>query len=214
MQTVTFIKYTFSLFFLFLAYSCSNNLDEELIKQSFQTYKKSVLSDNGTAAADVVDKRTINHYERLLKLTLSADSTSLEALPLMDKFFVLAIRHTIDPDSILRMTGRGLFIHAINEGMIGKEGAMKLNIDNITIENDFAVAEFTTDGKNTGIKIYFYKDSGKWKFDLSSFFSVGNNAFKNLLKDCPGTENECLVDILETTFGKNGRDLWKPLKKD
>lgn len=207
MKYIKCITYFSLLIFIF---GCKDNNEEELIRQTFQTYKTSILTDNGNKAHSVIDKRTIDHYKQILGFTISADSSALETLPLMDKFFVLAIRHTVPPDSILKMTGDGLFIYAINKGMIGKDNASKLNIDNISVEQNFAVAEFTSDGKNTGIKIHFYKDVDAWKFDLSSFFKVGNIAFKNLLKDCP-SENECIIEILETTYGKNGRDIWKPI---
>lgn len=207
-----FIKYSTSIFLLIFLFACNNNSEEKHIQQTFQTYKSSVINDDGKAAIEVIDKRTINHYKRILELVISADSSAIETLPTMDKFFVLAIRHIIPADSIQLMTGDGLFIYAINKGMIGKEGAMKIDIGNIAIEDNFAMAEFTSEGKMTGIKINFYKDEGNWKFDLSSFFKVGNIAFKNLLKDCPSSENECIAEILETTYGKTGRNMWKPIK--
>ena len=209
---MTFMKFSIFTLFLIFLFSCTDNSDEKLIEQTFQTYKSSVINDDGKKAIQVIDKRTIDHYKRILTLTISADSSSVEKLPVMDKFFVLAIRHIVPADSILSMTGDGLFIYAINKGMIGKEGAMKLDVGNIAIDDNFAIAEFTSEGKMTGIKINFYKYDGNWKFDLSSFFQVGNVAFKNLLKDCPSTENECIAEILTTTYGKTGRDVWTPIK--
>jgi hypothetical protein len=196
-----------------ILFSCGNGRDEQLNKTSFDNYKNAIIHDNGKEAVKYVDTRTIKYYSRLLELTKTADSLQIEKSPIIEKFFVLTVRHTTPKDSILSFTGETLFAYAIEKGMTGKESAPQLYIDHIDIENDFAVVEVKSkDAKSEpGIKINYYKENGAWKADWTSFFAVGNVAFKNLIKSSGMEENEFIMRALTEIYGKQNNNAWNPL---
>jgi hypothetical protein len=196
-----------------IVFGCEDNKQQELIKDSFKNYKNAIINDNGSEAVKYVDMRTIKYYSKILELTKNADSTQIEKSTIIEKFFVLAIRHTTPKDSIFKFTGQTLFSYAIEKGMTGKEGAVLLYIDRMDIDNDFAIVELKSKNAESepGIKINFYKENETWKADWTSFFISGNAAFKNLIKSSGLGENEFIINALNEVYGKQNIDVWKPL---
>jgi hypothetical protein len=207
------MRITLIIFLSTLLLSCENNNDEELIKESFNNYKNAVINDNGKEAVKYVDSRTIKYYSRLLELTKTADSIQLEKSTIIEKFFVLGVRHTTPKDSIYKFTGQTLFSYAIDKGFTGKDGAIQLYINQIDFENNFAIVELKSKNAKSdpGINIHYYKENGVWKADWTSFFILGNVAFKNLIKSSGQEENEFIMYALNEIYGKQNVDVWKPL---
>jgi hypothetical protein len=193
--------------------SCENNKEEELINESFNNYKNAVINDNGKEAVKYVDTRTIKYYGRLLELTKTADSLQIEKSTIIEKFFVLALRHTTPKDSIFKFNGQTLYSYAIDKGMTGKDGAIQLYINQVDIDNNFAIVELKSKNAQSdpGISLHYYKENGVWKADWTSFFILGNAAFKNLIKTSGMTENEFIMNTLNEVYGKQNIDVWKPL---
>ena len=208
------MRYLFITIVLFTFISCESSHEKELVNASFENYKNSILNDKGEESIKYVDKRTLKHYAHILELVKTADSLTLEASTLLDKFFVLAVRHTTEKDLLLKMTGDELFIYAIKNGMVGKESVVDASMGDIEIDNDFAVGEFQSKGKNTGLKLHFYKEAGAWKADLTSLFAFSNVGFKKMITESGLAENECLLQILENAYEKQPtNNLWIPINE-
>ena len=118
---------------------CENNHQEELTKDSFSHYKNAIMNENGTEAVKYVDTRTIKYHSKLLELTKKADNMQIEKSTIIEKFFILALRHTTPKDLIFKFTGQTLYSYTIEKGMTGKEGTIQLYIDRIDIDNNFAI---------------------------------------------------------------------------
>jgi hypothetical protein len=193
--------------------ACESDNQEDLIKESFNSYKKAIINDDGKEAVKYVDSRTIKYYDKILELTKNADSVQIEKSTIMEKFFVLAIRHTTPKDSIFKFTGQTLYSYAIEKGMTGKEGAIQLYIDRIDVEDNFAIVEVKSKNAKSdpAIKINYYKENETWKADWTSFFILGNIAFKNLIKSSRLEENEFIIHTLNEVYGEQNIDVWKPL---
>jgi hypothetical protein len=183
-------------------FSCDNSREKQLVSEAFEKYKNSVLNDKGEEAVNYVDNKTLEHYQHILDLVKAADSLELEKSTLLDKFFVIAIRHTTEKEILLKMTGKDLFVHAINKGMVGKESVVNATIGDVEISKDFAVGEFQSGGKNTGVKMHFHKQSNVWKVDLTSLFSFSNIAFEKMIKETGMSENVFLLRVLEEVYEK------------
>lgn len=111
---------------------------KEKFRHSFNQYKSAILKDNGEKAARFVDSKTINYYNDILKKTIESDSLTISKLSLMDKLMVLTIRHKVPKEMILLFDGKGLFIHAINDGMVGKNSVVNNAIGTVSVEDGFA----------------------------------------------------------------------------
>ena len=86
---------------------------EQLVKNSFDNYKKAILTDDAKAALAEIDSRTKRYYQDLLAKTKTLDSTEVDKLSVIDKFTLLVIRHKLSKEEILKMTDHDLFLYAI-----------------------------------------------------------------------------------------------------
>lgn len=182
------------------------------VKKCFETYKSSILNDKGEKAVQQVDSRTIAYYTDILNKTIHADSAEVNALGIMDKLIVFSIRHRTEKEQILSFDGVSLLEYSIREGMVGKNSVVNNSIGKVIIDGTFAKGQMLVYGEETPVYFHFYKENDAWKLDLTSIFSLGNAAFKNMQEESGKKENEFLLDILEMMTGrKPDATIWNSL---
>lgn len=184
--------------------------EEKLVRKTFESYKDCILKDKGDEAANYVDSRTIKYYAGILEKTRTADSLETDALDIMDKLMVLLIRHRVTKEEILSFDGKSLFVHAIKEGMVGKNSVSNNEVGDINIEGEFAKGQLMVHGQKAPFYYHFYKEEGTWKIDLTSIMSIGTMAFKKMQEDSEMSENEYLMMLIEMSTGKKpATDIWQ-----
>ena len=187
--------------------------EKDAVKEAFNNYKSAILNDKGEEAVNHVDSRTIAYYSDILEKTKTADSTSVESLELMDKLMVFAIRHRTSKEKILSFDGKELLVHAIQEGMVGKNSVANNSIGEVTIDGDFAKGQFIANGQAAPFFFHFYQESGDWKVDLTSIFPPANMAFQQMVDQSGQSENEYLFMLLGMLTGKEpGAEIWETIK--
>ncbi len=186
--------------------------EDELVRESFNNYKTSILNDNGNVAVKFVDSKTISYYNEILETTKKADSLTLNSLGILDKLMVISIRYRTSKEDILSFNGTELLIYAIREGMVGKNSVMNTEIGSVEIDGNFAKGEFISNGRKAPFFFHFYKENNNWKVNLTSIFPVSRMAFKKIVKDSGEEENEYLLQLLELITGKKPlNEIWKPI---
>lgn len=187
--------------------------EEELVRESFDKYKSSILNDQGTNAIKYVDSRTINYYSEMLDKTKHADSVEVNSMGILDKLMVFAIRHRASKDDILSFDGKGLLVYAIKSGMVGKNSVASNTVGDISIDGKFAKGQLITNGQKTPLYFHFYKEKSVWKLDLTSLFPAGAIAFKKMQEGSGMNENEYLFMLLEMITGKKpGTEIWNTIE--
>ncbi|AFU70534.1 hypothetical protein P700755_003965 [Psychroflexus torquis ATCC 700755] len=186
--------------------------EEKLVRESFNSYKTSILNDKGEKAVDFVDSKTISYYNEILETTKKADSLTLNSLGILDKLMVISIRYRTSKRDILSFNGKELLIYAIKEGMVGKNSVMNTEIGDVEIDKNFAKGQLISNGQKAPFYFHFYKESNNWKIDLTSIFPVGAMAFKKMIEDNGEEENQYLIQLLEMITGKKPvNEIWKPI---
>ena len=194
-------------------FACGQENDVQLVKKSFDQYKSAILNDKGEEASEYVDSRTIRYYSNILDLVKTADSSKVETLSILDKVMVLMIRHVASKEEILEFDGKSLFVYAIDNGMVGKDGVSGGSIGEVTVNKDFAKGEFVVNGEKSPVFLHFYKEDGQWKVDLTSLFAASAEAFKAMIDESGQEENETLFYIMELLTGrKPAPEIWQPVK--
>jgi hypothetical protein len=140
--------------------------EEKLVRESFNSYKTSILNDKGEKAVDFVDSKTISYYNEILETTKKADSLTVNSLGILDKLMVISIRYRTSKRDILSFNGKELLIYAIKEGMVGKNSVMNTEIGDVEIDGNFAKGQLISKGQKTPFYFHFYKESNIWKIDL------------------------------------------------
>jgi len=194
-----------------VAESATIPYDSVLIEQAYSDYKNAILNDEGEEAAKYVDSRTMAYYVDILENTRTADSIAVESLGIMDKMMVFLVRHRTEEKLLKSFDGRQLFVHAVEEGMVGKESVAQSDIGKITIDNNFAKAQVINGGRRMPIWQHFYKENGQWKLDLTSLFPAAEFPFHKGLQQMDQDENEFIFMLLQLTTGEEpGPEIWEP----
>jgi hypothetical protein len=170
-------------FFILTNLVVAQENDVELIRKNFDSYKAFLYNSNGVEAANLVDSHTIKYYSNIIELVKDADSLKVESLPLLDKIMVLIVRQKVSAENILKFDGTALLIHAINNGMINKKSEGSFTIGDITVENNFAKTQIIFNGVKSPYFLNFYKESGQWKYDLTSSFPISLPAIEKLTNE-------------------------------
>lgn len=187
--------------------------DEQQIRDCFSAYKSAILNDKGALAAEEVDSRTIKYYSDILSMSLTADSTVINGQGILDKLMILSIRHRTPKEDLLSFNGKDLFIHAIKEGMVGKNSVANNELGEVIINEDFGKGQLVANGVVAPMYFHFYREDSKWKVDLTSIFTAGATAFKAMADESGQEENEYLFTLLELITGKKPtKAIWDPIK--
>jgi hypothetical protein len=211
MITNTLKLFSFLVLLLILTIPCRGQRTEHrLVKQAFENYKSAILNDKGEEAVKYVDSRTIKYYDDIVYLVKNADSTKVNSLSIMEKLMIFSVRHRASRKDIILFDGKGLLVYAIKSGMVGKNSVANNAIGEVTMDNDFAKGQFIANGQKAPFYFHFYKESGQWKIDLTSIFSVSNTAIEKLVQDSGQGENEFLFSLLEKMTGRRpGPEIWQ-----
>jgi hypothetical protein len=187
---------------------------KDLVTEAFNGYKSSILNDKGDDAVYYVDTNTIKYYEKVLELAKNADRKEMASLSLFDKFMVIIIRYRVTKEDIFSFDGKKLLIYAINNGMVGKDSVVDNSMGEVVLINEnLAKGEMLVHGKKGYIYIYFHRENGAWKIDLTSIIDVAGIALKKTMEDSGQTEDDFIFSIIELSFGKKpDSNIWNPLK--
>ncbi|MFK8054796.1 MAG: hypothetical protein AB8F78_01645 [Saprospiraceae bacterium] len=191
----------------------TSQLDKKQIRATFDGYRAAVLANEGQQAASFVDSKTIQYYAGLLENTLTADSTEIESLTLLDKVMVLMMRHRLPEEKLLSTNGKGLLVYALDEGMISKSSVENNVLGQIEIIEEYANGEILVNNESSPVKFGFSKEDDKWLLDLTAVFPIGEIAFQKMVEDSNQAENDYLFFLLELIKGERPTaQIWQPIK--
>lgn len=190
-------------------FSQSNEVKK--VKKCFKKYKNAILEDRGDEAADVVSKATIDYYQKMLDIALTADSATVDQLGITDKMTVLTVRHKVPKSTIAELDGRGFFIYAISAGMVGKNSVINATIGEVKVNENFATGQLLVNGQESPMYFHFYHE-GDWKLDLTSLFHITNTALNQMVQESGMSQNEFLFQILQSLTGRYPNStIWQPM---
>lgn len=173
--------------------------DIQDIRAVFQQYREALLESNGQAAAELVDAKTIQWYGNVLQDALFLEKDDLLSLDILKKFTVLRLRQEFKRDELEAMTGRGLFILAVNQGWISQESVEKAELAEVKTENDYAVASIKE--APTMPAFYFIKEDGQWRLALWQIFPLAIQSLEASAAESGLSEEEFVFFILEQISG-------------
>lgn len=202
----------FILFFVLLPLSVYSQTEQQKIIDVFKEYKSAILNDRGTDALKFVDKRTVDYYDELLIGIKESDKAAIDELSLTDKLMVLIIRQQVSNEEILKFNGESLLLYAFDNGMVGKNGVVDVDLGKVTVSNDFAKAQLIIKGKEESLYFHFYKEKD-WKLNLTSLFPIANIAIREMVDESGKEENDFILFLVEIISKKKIKEnIWNPIK--
>jgi hypothetical protein len=202
------------IYIVFLASNCllAQTSEQDKVNACFQEYKSAILEDRGADAAEVVNKTTIEYYEKMLDIALYADSATVDGLGITDKVTVFTIRHKIPKSEVSELDGKDFFIYAINTGMVGKNTVVNMNIGTIDVNDNFATGQLVASGQESPMFFQFQKEDG-WKLDITSLFPASNTVLNQMVANSGMNQNDFLFQIMQSLTGRYpDESIWQPMK--
>ena len=198
---------------LFINTTPAQNTEAAQVKKTFDSYKTAILNDKAEKALETIDSRTLKYYTEILDAVKMADSSKITSMSLIDKITILSVRARATKDEIILMKGHDLFLFAIKNGMVGKDGVINNSVGDVTVNKNFAKGQLLVNGKKAPLYFHFYKENGKWKIDLTSLFPMSNVVLKKMIEESGKPEDEYIMMLLEAITGiKQSSEIWKPVQ--
>jgi|GEM_PF-1970990 hypothetical protein len=185
----------------------------EAVRKSFEAYAAAIVNDKGEDAAECVDQQTIKWYGDIRKWALTATREELAKLGLFNRLQAMLVRHRVPRAELEKMDGRKLFIHAVDQGWVGKNSVAGIDIGDVSITSTFAEGTVVRNGRPTKMKFQFVIEGGKWKLKLMPIMTQAEPVLQAQLKREGLTEDEYILRVLEATTGRKPLpDAWDPPK--
>jgi len=206
-----------SLLFLtvLLISSCGGKSDTELIKGTFDYYQKAVMDNNGKAAADCLDSKTLEWYSKILQMAKESNKLTLGKTNFLSKKSVLAIRQEFNKKQINELTPKTAFAFAVEKSLYDQDFLKGAAFNNLKIENDKAIVAMAKDGK--GIEdnfLTFKKENGTWKINFAALInSQDDDATGILVENIPSENARALKAIKELSDKSVKSYIWKPVNQ-
>ena len=174
-----------------------NDAEVASVKACFEEYKTAILANDGPSAIQSVDKNTLDYFAKARDNSLKASKKEVQSMNLLDKLMVLTIRNKISASELKNMSGRDMLLHAIKEGMVGKNTVENQSLQNIEVNGSFAKGQMVAGGLETPIFLHFHKESGNWRVDLTSIFEDVSAALGHVVEQSGQTEDQFVMFLLD-----------------
>lgn len=172
----------------------------EPVREVFDQFRQAILDGDGRRAALFLDQATIQRYEDLRYHALMTERAALQRLPAAARNAVLASRTILDRETVLALTGQGLFARFVEQRWIDPAALQALAVGEITITGRTArSAVSNADGEPSEAHWQFTREGRSWKVHALA---------TPALQPSP----ERLEQVLETTGDEQPLDrVWQPL---
>lgn len=187
---------------------------EEEIVGAFNGYRQALSVSDGGSAAPFISERTFQHYDEMVRLTLHGARADLENAAFIDRFMILRVRAHYDTADLQRMTGRDLFIQAVDNGWVGSNLA-QVQLGRIDVLGTRARGQVVVNDQQANFGFNFFYEQDAWKLDVTP--APWMNASMLAVAERMGMSETDFIDHALKTLGY-GRgltpELWAPPAPD
>ena len=177
-------------------------VDEQgAVKATFKAYQTALVERDGAGAAAIVDRGTIDYYQRMRDLAVSGKAEQVKRLALLDKLMVVRMRHQIPLTKLKAMDGKAALAFGVTQGWIGSDVA-KVEAGPVEVDGARASVAFVVDGKPTPLKLGMWRENGVWRVDLISLFRISGAAFRQRQQESGKSEDDFVRMLVGQLAGK------------
>ena len=183
------------------------NKDAQEIRETFNDYKSAVLEADGATASALVSSETLDYYEDMRRIAVSAGPHEIGQQSLINKLFITRARLQIGVDRLKRMTGKELFEYGVERSWISRGDTARQELGDISVSGDVANGEVLSGGPTS---YDFFREGGEWKLDFIAILRSVNVVLEAQASKSGRTADEYLFLILESIVGRSvPKGIWE-----
>jgi len=174
---------------------------------------RAIDSGDGKKYAEHVSKGSFERLTTMLTLVRTATAKQTRALPFADKYEVLLIRATVEPERLRKMNAREYVVSAVEDGVTWSTSGCKrvrYSVDakrtqgSITYQAPFTKETFTGQ---------WIKEDGVWKEDLAASSVDLSRWGRAAAKEANVSEDEFVLFLLDEWQGISApEEIWNPVR--
>ncbi len=193
----------------------SRNRQRAEVRQVFQKFSDAFFARDGRTASSHLSQQTFVYYDRVIPLARNEDDAGLSALPPLELFSCLALRHRYSPEELMGLDSRNLVLDSFDR-MVFPAGAphfLDIGEIRITTPGVEAIAPvFLPPGEwHEDILVTFRRENGEWKMDLTSVFDALARRIEPHLLDSSSSRAERALYYLQIHENEQiGSELLRP----
>ncbi len=195
------------------------------LERILDDFNAALDAGDGEKAASMLSAATVEYYEKLLGLALTASEKETKALDFLDKMLVVQLRHAYPAGELRSLRGSELYARLVEDGFVeGRIGAVKRNrgtpeeklermtTGDVKVDGARATLNFVELGPDFQL-VFLYEDPpGKWLIDLLAIQKITNDLLETQLDKSGVSPDSAAVESIATKTGKQVRDtIWQPL---
>ncbi len=179
---------------------------------TFKAYQAALLATDGEKAAEVVTQGSRDLYRHYANQALTLDHAALMRVHLADRLTILLLRHSVERERLMLMSGGEVIAYAVEQGWISKEGTAGIHLGNYQVSGETATGTLLrTDGSLTNFKLEFLKEDSVWRLNLKQMLEFARIGIEYAVQQAGMSEDEFILTLLEYSTGrKPGPDIWNP----
>lgn len=178
---------------------------------AFDDYKSALIAQDGEAAAGIAADPTLDYYDEMRALALTATRREVKRLRLGDQLFALGLRHFLPPARLQKMDGFKVFEYSVDEGMISENAVSKMEATDADVSGDRALLSIEIGGKPAPFTFVFVREDGSWKIDMTELLKASDAGFQSLADQSGKSDDAFLMQLLTSMSGtRPSKDIWKP----
>jgi hypothetical protein len=185
--------------------------DEAGATAAFVAYQQAVVDGRGTDAAALVTAGTIDHYERLRQLAVTATADDLAAEPMVDRLAVVLVRTRFPLADLEASNGATVLAHAVDAGMVGRQvGALVAAEASVERTGERATVT-AVDGAGRLVDVAMVREASGWKVDLTALLPAADTGLRQLAVAQGVSENELILATVAAATGLTiGPEIFDP----
>ena len=186
------------------------------VEDLFSGYQSAIHKEQYGRAAGMIDQKSIEYYEQIIKLAKETERKKLGAVNFNSKLIALALRQEFSKKELTELTGRQVFAFAAENHLNPMDSIQQYTIAKTVMESGLekAVSRMKRKGELTDSYLKFIKEEGIWKMNFASVMNEENDSKTSIVLSGIRDENKRALKIVESISEKRiKRNIWVPANR-
>ena len=206
----------FLVFSLFISFFACGDSPLDGVEDLFTEYKTAIEQKQYGKAAGLIDQKSVEYYNQVIKLALETERKKLGAVNFNSKLMALALRQSYSKKELKDLTGEQVFAFAAENHLNPMDSIGQYTIAKTVMESGLnkAVSRMYRKGELTETYLKFIKVDGVWKMNFASVMNDDNDLNTSIVLSGIKDENKRAIKIIESISDKRiKRNIWVPANR-